>query len=92
MKTFPNIHLIIKTLPANTFKPQSLNTVFTCKQCPIILQDVVTYSILGDNNQGFSLSYFFIDRTNGSIYLRQPLTNINVNQFVVSRFHILGFH
>ncbi|KAK3089813.1 hypothetical protein FSP39_006721 [Pinctada imbricata] len=43
--------------------------------------DVVTYTILGDNNNGFSLSYFFIDRTNGSIYLRQPLTNTNVNQF-----------
>lgn len=48
------------------------------------LQDAITYSIIGDNQNGISLSYFFIEPTNGTIYLRQSLENNNIDQFTVS--------
>lgn len=48
------------------------------------LQDAITYSIIGDNQNSISLSYFFIEPANGTIYLRQSLENNNIDQFTVS--------
>lgn len=49
-----------------------------------MFQDAIVYSIIGDNLNSISLSYFFIEPTNGTIYLRQSLENTNIDQFTVS--------
>lgn len=48
------------------------------------LQDVIIYSIIGDNQNSIFLFYFFIELVNGIIYLRQLLENNNIDQFIVS--------
>lgn len=48
------------------------------------LQDVIIYSIIGDNQNSIFLFYFFIELVNGIIYLCQLLENNNIDQFIVS--------
>lgn len=48
-----------------------------------MFQDAVSYAIVRDNTGGNSLVYFYID-VNGGLYLREPLTSLNVQtQFSV---------
>ncbi|CAG5130538.1 unnamed protein product, partial [Candidula unifasciata] len=62
-----------------------LQYVFNATAIDPDIQDVVTYSIVGENiqrdlNTGVS-DYFFIDTTNGTLYLRKAVTGIR--QFVL---------
>ena len=47
-------------------------------------QDTVSYAITRDNTGANSLSYFFIERNTGVIFLRQPLLGKGIDQFQVS--------
>ncbi|XP_035826838.1 protocadherin Fat 4-like [Aplysia californica] len=43
--------------------------------------DTIAYTITRDNSGGNSLSYFFIERNSGTVFLRQPLLGKGISQF-----------
>ncbi|XP_041364043.1 protocadherin Fat 4-like [Gigantopelta aegis] len=47
-------------------------------------EDEVEYAIIRDNTGGSSLSFFFMELKTGSIYLRRPLTDTTVSQFMMT--------
>lgn len=56
-----------------------VDIVFIFYYLNFYLQDVIIYSIIGDNQNSIFLFYFFIELVNGIIYLRQLLENNNID-------------
>ncbi|XP_046579035.1 protocadherin Fat 4-like [Haliotis rubra] len=46
--------------------------------------DTISYDIVADNSGGSALSFFFIERPTGAIYLRQPLSASSANTFAMT--------
>ncbi|XP_046579032.1 protocadherin Fat 4-like [Haliotis rubra] len=46
--------------------------------------DTISYDIVADNSGGSALSFFFIERPTGAIFLRQPLSASSANTFAMT--------
>lgn len=58
--------------------------MYPYNKCQITFQNSVSYELIADKNGKDGLSFFYIDKESGQLFVKRPLTESLENSYTVS--------